>query len=736
MRRFKRLLVMCGLTVLLGACQTTSDPNPIPTPGGTSSFDLIDQAQTAGQLDEVTALEYRVFATFGDPRLPAAYRGDQTGVTESQALEDLGNRLDSLPAEAQSLLAPFLLPPAYQGSWAAPLAQAGPPGIRTLAKPLCGGTLAPGWEAINDPAGKVKVWYDSSVAGDRDRADTIDFAINNEIWPALVDRLGMKAPPSDAKTIGCDGGDGRLDVYVANIQAYGAAGRQDNNLGETFGSRCDGATPSYILISHALTGNALKATVAHEFMHALQYAYNNKSGCNPDYTWLHEATATWAEDYVYPAYNTEQVYASPFLNNPEKPLNHPSQSGEATYRDYGSYLFFQFLAHTLGPATIRQTWEASETHTSSLEALDSALMGGGLREQWAKFARLNFNQPPVDGQSYKGWDGLKTVPRLALGDPQGVSVKLGGAGLVKYTLKDPVDSLSLRYYRFTFADPTARTILYDNPYRDFKDKVHVQVFEKIAGSWHEEDWTDQQYIGFCRDRKDQRLEELDIVISNGEWQDRQFGVPNGNLPTLSIANLGCWGFDGTVTQTGKASTWTGDGVTISGQVKYRGGGLYTNASEGRLHVMLTAPALDSGSLTFSGNYQEGSCRYSFPSQTVNIRGLGSGGSSASNIIMNYFLEALPDSLSSAQQGVIGPDNRAYFMDGVSPTDRVSGSATCDGKTSPASSPLGTWLLTGLKGTSGSTPKAHDDGTLQGSFDQSSKGGTLIYTWKLAPQSEP
>src|SRR6266508_1571207 len=64
----------------------------------------------------------------------------------------------------------------------------------------------------------------------------------------------------------------------------------------------------------------LLATVAHELMHAYQFAFKI-SNCG-DFRWFEEATATWAEDYVYPDDQDEHDYAGAFLEHPSRPLEY------------------------------------------------------------------------------------------------------------------------------------------------------------------------------------------------------------------------------------------------------------------------------------------------------------------------------------------------------------------------------------------------------------------------------
>ena len=82
-----------------------------------SSFTLIDRALTRRDIGEETALIYRVFATFGDERLPQRYRGDDSGLIDSDAVSEATQRFANLSPAARSTLVPFLVPPVYAGSW-------------------------------------------------------------------------------------------------------------------------------------------------------------------------------------------------------------------------------------------------------------------------------------------------------------------------------------------------------------------------------------------------------------------------------------------------------------------------------------------------------------------------------------------------------------------------------------------------------------------------------------------
>src|SRR5512140_2202128 len=79
--------------------------------------ELIDAAMQAGTIDANTALEYKVFASYDDSRLPVEYRGNNNLAFDSHAVEELSIRYPSLPSSIQETLGPFLIPPYYEGSW-------------------------------------------------------------------------------------------------------------------------------------------------------------------------------------------------------------------------------------------------------------------------------------------------------------------------------------------------------------------------------------------------------------------------------------------------------------------------------------------------------------------------------------------------------------------------------------------------------------------------------------------
>ena len=100
----------------------------------------------------------------------------------------------------------------------------------------------------------------------------------------------------------------------------------------------------------------LKVTAAHEFFHAVQFAYDfGEDG------WLMESTATWMEEHVYDQINDNRQYlgSSPMA---QPPILLDQTSG---LRMYGSWIFWQFLTEYFGGAVadaniVRAVWRKAD----------------------------------------------------------------------------------------------------------------------------------------------------------------------------------------------------------------------------------------------------------------------------------------------------------------------------------------------------------------------------------------
>ncbi len=198
-----------GTTTARSAEASAASPAASASDADVGSAELIDAALANGDINAEAALSYKVFALFNDPRLPAKYRGAAGDESESTVLEEAAAGFDSLSPAAQQAVAPFLQRPADVGSWASP-APAGAPAIAG-----CKGQAR--WAAASPAGGgKVKVWYDAALSGDRETALAVAQAIDSTVWPGLMQSPAARPAPDDRSPTGCDGGDARLDVYLVH----------------------------------------------------------------------------------------------------------------------------------------------------------------------------------------------------------------------------------------------------------------------------------------------------------------------------------------------------------------------------------------------------------------------------------------------------------------------------------------------------------------------------------------
>ncbi|HBQ64193.1 MAG TPA: hypothetical protein DD727_04575, partial [Clostridiales bacterium] len=75
----------------------------------------------------------------------------------------------------------------------------------------------------------------------------------------------------------------------------------------------------YINVDWSLSGDKLKSVTAHELFHIFQY-HGMIEYETVEAWWLQEATAVWAENYVYPRVNREHMYLELFFASLEEPL--------------------------------------------------------------------------------------------------------------------------------------------------------------------------------------------------------------------------------------------------------------------------------------------------------------------------------------------------------------------------------------------------------------------------------
>ncbi len=244
----------------------------------------------------------------------------------------------------------------------------------------------------DSPGGFFKLHYDTTGAdkvpsADDDLSGVPDFV---EKCAAYCDTsydvhmaLGYLEPPSD----GGLGGDSAFDVYFEDMGYYGYAQPEG-----------PGPEPwndyySYIVLNSDFLGfppnndpegdqyGAAKVTVAHEFHHCVQFAYDISEG-----SWFMELDAVCMEDIIFDHSDDNYNYLNSFFDYPEKSLM------ENTSHKYSCFIWDLYLAQKFDTSLLVAIWEGARYDDVFNTLSDTLLVRYGWTQDsaFADFATWNY----------------------------------------------------------------------------------------------------------------------------------------------------------------------------------------------------------------------------------------------------------------------------------------------------------------------------------------------------------
>jgi len=592
-----------ALTGAVGSASTHLAIAVAATDNTKTSDALIEADRAGGLITDEQAFVYRVLATFGSPQLPAQYRGRISERLDSSLRNEINQQYPTLSAAAKAAIVPYLMPPIYAGSWGDPNLQLGP---LTLGKPgnslaqkagapilsattptdpnPCASTEPPlpgvltGWARLTTQ--RFHIWYQTNVptAGFSEVA-AMNLAMDaDNVYASLVGL--MLAPPRDLPSdanVACNGGDGKIDVYVAEFSGAGLTRAYP-------GVACtQGPSPAYILLPpHAIMDPTVaRDRFTHEFMHLVQFAFGRGGPCK-DYGWLEEGTANWAMEYVHHEDDFEKRYSIGYFFQQISPrmgitipidLDLVATGSELCIGGYCSYPLFQYIARTYDPSRIRRIFEATESQDAIASIATAVGSGGSMRDVWHDFSRAAYNDHASHiADDFYQWDtdpsgfrntSIPESPRSV------VDVSLQGQKTVDLSPKlynalkriDPQEEGHVPLYRLAnklvdlkFSDTNVRRAVFTNPLASaFPDPdIKIWAIQRINGGWSApEDWTNKKEKVFCRDKPEERIEELVLIYSNGNSSGRgtgsesmsdldSLGDPDSSLtPQLRVSTFPC-----------------------------------------------------------------------------------------------------------------------------------------------------------------------------------------------------
>jgi hypothetical protein len=697
-----------------------------------SSEELIEEAVSEGEITAEQGVQYKLFAQFGDDRLPERFEGAPDPFGHG-AMEDAIQAWDGLSVAAKDVVRPFLIPPYHEGSYwddpATPTAAArsAPRRRDNPDSPWCTGNVdvaLEDWsfvEADSGPAaGKIRIWYqDDLAATDAALANSLMTTMETKIWPPLTTLMGREPLPDSGSTESCEGGSDALDIALLDLptaSTFSHTSAQENTPARMMFPRSP-VPPGWA---------ALEPYLAHEFMHMIQFSYTFGSGdaTSTENRWIREGTAQWVQDYVTdPAYgigitpeDTEHQPLPTFFNNPQVPLD----SATPKPHDYASYIFpFWAVRSSNSAAIVKQMWDGIGTQKSLPAA--KAAFGGNWNTAWKDFVRTNWNQGSIN--QLQSWDLITNTPAVAGGG----TVPLGAP--VSFTAQ--VDHAAAKYLTFYPGPSVDRMRLRNLGTTDPEHGVQA-IIRKKNGSLEVRDLTSTQTEVFevCN------VDDITLVLSNASvleadtaafsmrWDTAAVG---GGFPPTSSARRGgdtCAPEPLTGTFSGDAD-FTNSGLHLtfdwSGSMEFVPFGPFQGYPPDPSEIWQRNRAVE-GSVTISGSGDAtNGCTLDFPEQTVSYdsRDLFSPNDGF------HYLDVAPGTPSPAT-----PVRYAIFLEYPGNPGTIAGTQTCPppGSSGPVNFPISGLKLVYTENPQTTTVPA----TYAGSATFATQGAS--YTWSFTDPS--
>jgi hypothetical protein len=289
------------------------------------------------------------------------------------------------------------------------------------ATPVCGTNVCVHYVTTTTDAVNLTDNFDENgnpgANGVPDYVDNALRVFDTEVWGFEVGTLGYKAPKSDVTsdnngTSGSDPTGVMFDVYLANLGddgLYGYCTTDDPNVTQPPFTYQYFDASAYCVVDNNFTEpifNAhtpiqnLEVTAAHEFFHAVQFAYDAFED-----QWFMESTATWMEDEKYDAVNDNVQYLPDGpLGSPRVPLDKGATNADPCCHVYGDWIFFRYLSEQYNRRLIKSAWAKADGSADtdgagpdtvgpdnySIQAVSKVLASrGGFRQNFANFGWAN-----------------------------------------------------------------------------------------------------------------------------------------------------------------------------------------------------------------------------------------------------------------------------------------------------------------------------------------------------------
>jgi hypothetical protein len=257
-------------------------------------------------------------------------------------------------------------------------------------------------------------------------------------------------------------------------------------------------------------------------------------------------------------------------------IEKPGPGLDPKLNGYSDYLFFQYLARTQGPDTIRQIFDALAGGRNSVEAIAAAV---DMKSVWPAFARtlwIGWEDKVLDywanedeyrfglAQVYAQVPTVQTIPQEMkdqaeddAGRPEGAEERAVRAPCQRPRLQRQLRGRAAQHpLRAPEVQrplgPRRRLLQPDRRPAD-NGPMKLEALKKIGGKWQPpEDWTPRAFQTYCLDNQDERLEELLLIVSNSDANrasETPFVISNLSPMKQATSNVGCWQWFGSASVT-------------------------------------------------------------------------------------------------------------------------------------------------------------------------------------------
>ena len=407
-----------------------------------NSIELIERAYRNGEIKQSEALNYKVTAILRPESLPATYRSK--GIIKSATTILMEARLNKhlLSRENERILARGRVATITDlyGSGITLQSHASPQGRFRL------------HFTTDKTYGDAVPAYDADANGVPDYVERFAKILDN-VWTTEIELMGYDAPPSD----GTEGGDCLLDVYLADLNAYGYTQIDES----------DPASMVYMLFENDFSLyfppntdpesdviGAMKVVAGHEFFHTIQFQITEDICTNG---WWMEASSTWIEDYIYPEVNDYINYIDYWFQHPQLPLNTYDCTGSNAHTlfPYGTTIWIKHMTDKYGSEFVYDVWnkiKAGTPNVSALSAVIEALTDRGttLEEELRELRVANVTMTYEDAYWYQSWRSVNNDPNI-------------GPIEVEYTGINTDFSSSAAYANVSLSPLSAKYFLFSSP---------------------------------------------------------------------------------------------------------------------------------------------------------------------------------------------------------------------------------------------------------------------------------